>query len=87
MNRTPKHITISGEPHKVVQLPLGGFWAKPYFDEWDFEKYAKFLAFHTGFDLSKIRPNPGQILSLLYDPDGKPLYRSFEKENFELFYK
>jgi hypothetical protein len=76
--RTPKYITKIGTPHEVYQLPLGGMSTRPLFNDWDFDKYAKFLAYYTDMPLGQIRPETGKIMTYLYDPDNKPVFIPFE---------
>ena len=71
--RVPKYVSFS-EPRidviKTVQLPLGGYSFKPLFEEWDFDVFAKHLAFHTRKSLQEIRPHPNKIVSFIYDESG-----------------
>lgn len=76
--RTPKYITIEGNPHKTIQLPLGGFWLKPLFEGWDNDIYAHYLAQYTGLSLKEIRPSSDKIITFLYGPDSKPRYIAYE---------
>jgi hypothetical protein len=77
--RTPKYFTIQDKPHKVFQLPLGGFSAKPLFEGWDFPVYSKFLAFYTGCPEEDCFHPPDAILTFLHDESGKPKYMDFKK--------
>jgi hypothetical protein len=77
--RTPKFMTMEGNPHKVFQLPLGGFSLKPFYEDWDLDKYAHFLSFYTRIPVEELRPHPNQVVSYLYDPDGKPKYIPIEE--------
>jgi len=76
--RTPKYVAISDNPHKVIQLPLGGFSAKPLFEEWDTDEFAKFLAFYTSQPLEFLRPDENKIASYIYDSEDKLMFIPFE---------
>lgn len=76
--RTPKYVAISDDPHKVIQLPLGGLSAKPLFEDWNTDEFAKYLAFYTGQPLEFLRPNSNSIASYIYDVDDKLTFIPFE---------
>lgn len=76
--RTPKYITISDDPHKVIQLPLGGYSAKPLFEDWDTDEFAKFLAFYTGQPLEFLRPDSNRIASYIYDAEDNLTFMPFK---------
>jgi hypothetical protein len=76
--RTPKYMTISDNPHQVIQLPLGGWSAKPLFEDWDTDKFAQYLAFYTGAPLKFLRPNSEKIASYIYGDDDKLRFIPFE---------
>jgi hypothetical protein len=78
--RTPKYATLEGNPHKTYQLPLGGLSLEPLFEEWDTDVYAFYLAHYTGFPLEVLHPCPDEIMSFVYDPDGKPRYMPYENK-------
>lgn len=74
--RTPKRITTQtiGEPENIFQLPLNGFSLKPFYGEWDYDKYVHFLSWYTGIAYSDLRPDRSHFRSFLDGPDGFPLY-------------
>ena len=72
--RTPKYITVEGMPHEVIQLPLAGMSAMPYFRDWDDDVFARFLAFYTGYPYELVRPAPGKITTWLRDDSGRTRY-------------
>lgn len=76
--RTPKYVTISDNPHKVVQIPLGGYSAKPLFDDWNTDEFAKYLAYYTGQPLEYLRPDSNKIASYIYDVDDKLMFFPFQ---------
>ena len=76
--RTPKYVTISDHLHKVIQLPLGGFSAKPLFEDWDMDEFAQYLAFYTGMPLEYLRPDSQKIASYIYDAEDKLMFIPFE---------
>jgi len=76
--RTPKYTTVSDNPHKVLQLPLGGFSAKPLFEDWDNDEFAKYLAFYTGQPLEFLRPDSNKIASYIYDSKDELMFIPFE---------
>lgn len=76
--RTPKYFTIQDRPHKVFQLPLGGFSLKPLFEDWEFSAYSKFLAFYTGCPEQDCFHPPDEILTFLHDESGKAKYMDFK---------
>ena len=78
VTRTPKYVTISDDPHKVIQLPLGGFSAKPLFEDWDLDKFAQYLAFYTGESVEFLRPDSEKIASYIYDAEGNLMNLPFE---------
>jgi len=80
--RTPKYVTVQDRPHKMFQLPLGGFSLKPYFDEWDMAVYAKYLSFYTDVPYESIFRPPDQIATWLHDPSGKVQYLDIKKHPF-----
>jgi hypothetical protein len=80
--RTPKLITVSGDPHQVFQLPLGGLSMKPYFEDWDEEEYSKFLSFYTGCPHGIAFAPPDKVMTWLHDPDGSLHYLDFDKYPF-----
>jgi hypothetical protein len=77
--RTPKHITLQGNPHKVHQLPLGGFSLKPYFEEADTETYVKYLAYYLGASEEPLSLPTGEVKTWLYDENGNPSFMDFAK--------
>lgn len=77
--RTPKYITIQGEPHKVHQQPLGGFSLKPYFEEWEMNVYAKYLAFYLGVSVEQVLLPSGEVKTWLYDQYSNPRFIDFAK--------
>lgn len=77
--RIPKYFTIEGRPHKVRQLPLGGLWLKPYFEDWDMDVYAQYLAFYMGVRIEHLRLPSGEVKTWLYDSDWSPRFIDFEK--------
>ncbi|HSQ26054.1 MAG TPA: hypothetical protein VLM80_02910, partial [Anaerolineales bacterium] len=76
--RSPTHITIEGNPHQVIQPPVGGISLKPFYQDWDLDQFAQFLSCYTHFPIEQIHPHPNQIVSFLYDPDGKPIHRPID---------
>jgi hypothetical protein len=77
--RIPKHITVQGQPHKVHQMPLGGFSLKPYFEEWDIDTYAKYLAFYLGVEVKHVRLPSGEVKTWLYDGKWNPRFIDFSE--------
>lgn len=77
--RVPKYITIEGQPHQTVQLPLGGFSLKPLFDEWDPVTYAHYVAYYTGRPYAEVFQAPDRVITWLHDDSGKPVYLDFER--------
>jgi hypothetical protein len=77
--RTPKYITVSGSPHIVHQMPLGGFSAKPLFEEWDQAIYAQVLAHYIGEDICHLFSPPDKVMTWLHTPDGQPRFMSFKE--------
>ena len=77
--RIPKYITIQDTPHKVFQMPLGGFSAKPLFEDWELPVYLKFLAFYTGYSEEDCFHPPDAILTFLHDESAKAKYLDFTK--------
>ena len=75
--RTPKYITVSGSPHIVHQMPLGGFSAKPLFEEWNQAIYAQVLAHYVGEDVSHLYSPPDKVMTWLHTPDRQPRFMSF----------
>jgi hypothetical protein len=80
--RTPKLIIGQGKPHKVFQLPLGGFSMKPYFEEWIEEDYARFFAFYTGCPFDRAFSPPDRVMTWLHDPNGNVRYLDYGKHPF-----
>ena len=76
--RTPKYVTISDNPHKVIQIPLGGYSAKPLFEDWNMDEFAKYLAYYTGQPLEYLRPDSNKIASYIYDAEDKLIFIPFE---------
>ncbi len=76
--RTPKHIVLQGEPHKVLQLPLGGFSRKPIFEEWDSRTYAKFLSFYVGEKFEHLYSPPDNVITWLRDEKGDLRFLNFK---------
>jgi hypothetical protein len=80
-NRTPKYITIeSTKALQVMQLPLQGFSARPVYDEWDQEMYARIFAFHSGLPLDRVFAPPDRVATWLNGPDGEPRYLSLRDQ-------
>jgi hypothetical protein len=77
--RTPKYVTVSSTPHLVHQLPLGGLSAKPMFEEWDQEIYAKVLAHYVGESLEHLFSPPDKVMTWLHTPDGRPRFMDFKE--------
>jgi len=77
--RTPKYVTVQDEPHKMFQLPLGGFSLKPLFEEWDSATYAKYLAFYTGHSCEELFRPPEEVATWLYDDSGQARYLDFKE--------
>jgi hypothetical protein len=77
--RSPKHITAQGAPHKVIQLPLGGFSLKPLFDEWQPDIYAQYLSHFAGVPLEMVRPRHGNVITWLYDDQMRPRRIDFKE--------
>jgi len=74
-NRTPKYLTMEGSKAlQVIQLPLQGFSARPVYDEWSQEMYARILSFHTGLPLERVYAPPDRVATWLNGPDGEPRY-------------
>jgi hypothetical protein len=81
--RHPAYAIHSRPPHEVIQLPLGGFSAKPLFDEWDWTTYFKFLSFYTGQKhVESVYSDTGKVVSWLNDGEGRPRYMDFRKEPY-----
>lgn len=82
--RTPKLISIedTGTPHKMIQMPLGGYSLKPYFDEWDTRTYAQFLSFYTGRPLSDLFTPPDSVTTWLREPSGNPHFIDVEEHPY-----
>jgi hypothetical protein len=72
--RTPKYTIISGRPHSVVQNPLGGFSAKPLFEDFDPSVYARFLSHYVGLRYEEVFDPPDKLLTWLRGPDGRPTF-------------
>ena len=68
--RTPKYIITESTPHVAYQTPLGGFSAKPLFEDFEPENYAKVLAFYTGQPLEHIYQPPNVMTWLRSDGGG-----------------
>lgn len=77
--RTPKYITLEGDPHKVYQLPLAGYSLSPFYDEWDTNKFAKVMSYYLGIPYSRIRPDPNHIASYVFDEDNKPIFMPLDE--------
>lgn len=77
--RTPKYITVEGAPHEVLQLPLAGLSAKPYFADWDQCVYGHYLAKYTGYPYDLVCPEPGKTMTWLHDESGAVRYIDFKK--------
>ena len=73
---------MSGDPHKILQLPLGGYSLKPLFDEWEPLTYAKYLAFYTGYPEEMIVQPPEKVMTWLHDESGQPRYIDFKENPF-----
>jgi hypothetical protein len=76
--RTPKYVTISGSPHIVHQMPLGGLSTKPLFEEWIPQTYAKILAYYVGEDVSNLFSPPDNVMTWLHTPERRPNYINFK---------
>jgi hypothetical protein len=68
--RTPKYVTVSGAPHIVHQLPLGGLSSKPLFEEWDQADYAQVLAHYVGEEVKHLFSPPDKVMTWLHTPEG-----------------
>jgi hypothetical protein len=68
--RVPKYITANSNPHRTWQMPLGGFSAKPLFEEFDMKQYAKILAHYTGYPIDLIYQAPDKVMTWLNDDNG-----------------
>lgn len=75
--RTPKYVIMAGQPHSVIQLPLGGFSGKPFFEGWDPEEYGRFLSFYTGQPFEKMFLPPDKTWTLLYNQHQQPTFLPF----------
>ncbi len=77
--RIPKYITVSGSPHKIHQMPLGGLSAKPYFEEWRTEVYGKHLSHFTGYPYEVVYQGQGKLMSWLHDDSGALRYLDYNE--------
>jgi len=77
--RTPKYFVIESSPHEVHQMPLGGFSAKPFFDEWDEDIYGRFLAFYTGYPYEVVHPEQGKTGTWIHDDSGAVRYMAYKE--------
>jgi hypothetical protein len=77
--RTPKYITIQSGPHEVHQLPLAGFSAKPFFEEWDEEVYGHFLAHYTGYPYDLVYQGQGKTMTWLHNDSGSVRYIDYKQ--------
>jgi len=80
--RTPKWVTVEGDPHQTIQLPLGGFSLKPWFAEWDPYEYAHFLAHYLGYPLDAVYKSPDGVVTYLWDESGNPRFIDFSSEPY-----
>ena len=78
-DRTPKWFAIESENiiPTYYQLPLGGFSRKPFYRDWEMDKYAQYLSFYTGKDLRDIYSPPDRVCTWLRDKRNKPMYIPF----------
>jgi len=58
---------------------LGGLSAKPMFEEWDQEIYAKVLAHYVGESLEHLFSPPDKVMTWLHTPDGRPRFMDFKE--------
>jgi hypothetical protein len=72
--RIPKLISVQDIPHKIIQLPLGGYSLKPLFEEWENTIYSKYLAYYTGIPYEHLFQPPDKVRTWLRDPSGKVQY-------------
>lgn len=76
--RTPKFVTVGGDPHQVMQLPLMGFSSKPLFEGGNPSDYARLLSFYTGQPYEKIFRPPQEVWTSLIDPSGELNFIKFD---------
>ena len=69
LNRTPKYVIASGGGGgvQVLQMPIAGASAKPIFDDFDREIYARILADFTHHPLAAISPGGGRVMTWIGD--------------------
>jgi hypothetical protein len=79
-DRTAKRFAIVAPDEIPVyyQLPLLGFSLKPYYRDWEIEKYAQCLSFYTGKDIKDIYVPPDRIVTWLSDNQNQPRYIPFK---------
>ncbi len=80
--RTPKYITLQDNPHKTIQLPLGGWSLEPLFRDWEPSIYAKHLSFYTGFPYEMVFKQPDRVINWLENEDGKIQYIDVEQHPY-----
>lgn len=73
-NRNPKYIFADGDPILVMQMPLQGLSAKPIFDKWDQEIYAKILSYHIEIPFEELFVPPDKVRSCLRDSNQKAMF-------------
>jgi hypothetical protein len=77
-NRSPGYI-ISGpskgpKAYQVIQMPIAGMSEKPIFDDWDMQRYARFLSEFTGVPLEHISPaGDTRVMTWMTDAQNKPM--------------
>jgi hypothetical protein len=70
--RTPKYLIGEGAPHKVWQMPLGGFSLKPLFECGDTDAYVQVLHHYTTVPLKFLFEPPDRVTTWLRKPTGEP---------------
>lgn len=74
LNRVPKYVSFfsSDRPMEVVSLPMQGFSAKPIFDPWVIENYARVLSWSCHLPYERLY-HPGKgVMTFLHDEKGRP---------------
>jgi hypothetical protein len=81
--RVPKFMSFEqGGKVMVVQMPLGGFSRKPFFDDWDWNIYARVLAQYTDLPVEELL-RPDGVWTWLDDGTGTVPDITFETFPFE----
>lgn len=81
LNRIPKFLSFESEEGLVHTSlsSLQGLSNKPIFDKFDEKLFIQILSMFTRLPIDEISPEPGKILSFMYDENKQPVFRPIEE--------